>query len=132
MSVLNILIPTIRYKRPVIRSKICPTIVPVKLPATSISAPTGTDFVYVTTVLSFAFAIEPNAKFPPVCENVALFGMILDGITVIFAILAFLKNVLSFPDFDKSKLEGTYVRYPERSELSAEINEALIVEYYSR
>ncbi|NMA91092.1 MAG: 30S ribosomal protein S4, partial [Amphibacillus sp.] len=29
-------------------------------------------------------------------------------------------------------LEGTYSRYPERSELPAEINEALIVEWYSR
>ncbi|MFS8651031.1 MAG: 30S ribosomal protein S4 [Caldibacillus sp.] len=34
--------------------------------------------------------------------------------------------------FDKEKMEGTYTRYPERSELPAEINEALIVEYYSR
>lgn len=34
--------------------------------------------------------------------------------------------------FDEEKLEGTFVRLPERSELSAEINEQLIVEYYSR
>lgn len=34
--------------------------------------------------------------------------------------------------FDEEKLEGTFVRQPERSELSAEINEQLIVEYYSR
>ncbi|RKQ30544.1 30S ribosomal protein S4 [Oceanobacillus halophilus] len=34
--------------------------------------------------------------------------------------------------FDADKLEGTYSRYPERSELPAEINEALIVEFYSR
>ncbi|HLR51273.1 MAG TPA: 30S ribosomal protein S4 [Candidatus Avamphibacillus sp.] len=34
--------------------------------------------------------------------------------------------------FDEDKLEGTYTRYPERSELPAEINEALIVEFYSR
>ncbi|MFC3901012.1 30S ribosomal protein S4 [Aliicoccus persicus] len=34
--------------------------------------------------------------------------------------------------FDEDKLEGTFVRQPERSELSAEINEQLIVEYYSR
>ncbi|WLD92390.1 30S ribosomal protein S4 [Alkalihalobacillus sp. AL-G] len=34
--------------------------------------------------------------------------------------------------FDENKLEGTYTRYPERSELPAEITEALIVEYYSR
>ena len=30
------------------------------------------------------------------------------------------------------KKVATYVRHPERSELNAEINEALIVEYYSR
>lgn len=34
--------------------------------------------------------------------------------------------------FDEEKLEGTFVRQPERSELSADINEQLIVEYYSR
>ncbi|WP_408007218.1 30S ribosomal protein S4 [Pseudalkalibacillus sp. A8] len=34
--------------------------------------------------------------------------------------------------FDENKLEGTYTRYPERSELPAEITEALIVEFYSR
>ena len=41
-------------------------------------------------------------------------------------------HTVDYVNFDKAKLEGTYVRYPERSELSAEINEALIVEYYSR
>ncbi|WP_066194985.1 MULTISPECIES: 30S ribosomal protein S4 [Gracilibacillus] len=34
--------------------------------------------------------------------------------------------------FDEDKLEGTFTRLPERSELPAEINEALIVEFYSR
>jgi small subunit ribosomal protein S4 len=34
--------------------------------------------------------------------------------------------------FDADKLEGTFTRSPERSELPAEINEALIVEFYSR
>ena len=34
--------------------------------------------------------------------------------------------------FDAEKLEGTYTRLPERSELPAEINESLIVEFYSR
>ena len=34
--------------------------------------------------------------------------------------------------FDADKKVGTFVRNPERSELHAEINEALIVEYYSR
>ncbi|MFB5663902.1 30S ribosomal protein S4 [Alteribacillus sp. HJP-4] len=37
-----------------------------------------------------------------------------------------------FVTFDEEKLEGTYNRYPERSELPSEITEALIVEFYSR
>ncbi|MBP1932921.1 30S ribosomal protein S4 [Ammoniphilus resinae] len=41
----------------------------------------------------------------------------------------YLPNYLSFND---STLEGTYVRLPEREEMNAEINETLIVEYYSR
>ena len=41
-------------------------------------------------------------------------------------------NTVEFVTFDKNKLEGTYVRLPERSELSSDINEALIVEFYSR
>ena len=41
-------------------------------------------------------------------------------------------HVPEYLTFDAEKLEGTFVRVPERSELSAEINEQLIVEYYSR
>lgn len=37
-----------------------------------------------------------------------------------------------FVSFDADKLEGTFVRLPEREELDADINEALIVEYYNR
>ncbi|WP_077621235.1 30S ribosomal protein S4 [Sediminibacillus massiliensis] len=40
--------------------------------------------------------------------------------------------VPEYLSFDEDKLEGTYSRFPERSELPAEINEALIVEFYSR
>ena len=46
-----------------------------------------------------------------------------------------LKNIakrVEFIKYDDKKKEATYVRYPERSELNAEINEALIVEFYSR
>ena len=43
-----------------------------------------------------------------------------------------INNTVEFVTFDKNKLEGTYVRLPERSELSSDINEALIVELYSR
>ena len=38
----------------------------------------------------------------------------------------------AFVNFDKKTLSGTYVRYPDRSELNAEINESLIVEFYNR
>lgn len=34
--------------------------------------------------------------------------------------------------FDEEKMEGTYTRLPEREELPSEINETLIVEFYSR
>ena len=40
--------------------------------------------------------------------------------------------VPEYLDFDVDNLKGTFVRFPERSELPAEINEQLIVEYYSR
>ncbi|SFQ07548.1 30S ribosomal protein S4 [Salibacterium halotolerans] len=40
--------------------------------------------------------------------------------------------VPEFLNFDEDKKEGTYTRYPERSELPSEITEALIVEFYSR
>ena len=46
-----------------------------------------------------------------------------------------LANKVKRPDFinyDEAKRIGTYVRYPERSELIADINESLIVEFYSR
>ena len=41
-------------------------------------------------------------------------------------------HVVGFVDVDAAKLEGKYVRLPERSELNQEINEQLIVEYYNR
>ncbi|WP_077214261.1 30S ribosomal protein S4 [Bacillus dakarensis] len=40
--------------------------------------------------------------------------------------------VPDFLTFDADKLEGSFTRLPERSELPAEINESLIVEFYSR
>ncbi|NGP44184.1 30S ribosomal protein S4 [Bacillaceae bacterium SIJ1] len=40
--------------------------------------------------------------------------------------------VPEYLSFNEDTLEGTYNRFPERSELPAEINESLIVEYYSR
>ena len=39
---------------------------------------------------------------------------------------------VDFINYDEAKRTATYVRYPERNELNAEINESLIVEFYSR
>ena len=39
---------------------------------------------------------------------------------------------VEFVTFDEKKLEGKLVRLPERNELNADINEALIVEFYNR
>ena len=37
-----------------------------------------------------------------------------------------------FVTFDNSKMEGKFVRLPDRKELNADINESLIVEFYNR
>lgn len=37
-----------------------------------------------------------------------------------------------YVELDKEKKEGRFIRLPERNELSRDINEALIVEYYNR
>ena len=39
---------------------------------------------------------------------------------------------VDFITYDEGKKEGTYVRLPERNELNADIDESLIVEFYSR
>ena len=39
---------------------------------------------------------------------------------------------VEFVTYDEAKMAGTYVRYPERNELNADINESLIVEFYNR
>ena len=41
-------------------------------------------------------------------------------------------NRVAYVDFDAKKMSGTYIRLPERSELNADINESLIVEFYNR
>lgn len=38
----------------------------------------------------------------------------------------------NYVTFDKTAMKGSYVRLPERTELNADINEALVVEYYNR
>ena len=52
-----------------------------------------------------------------------------------FTLIAALEKVtkrVEFVTFDENKLEGKFVRLPERSELNADINESLIVEFYNR
>jgi len=39
---------------------------------------------------------------------------------------------VEFINYDENKMESTYVRLPERNELNADINEALIVEFYNK
>ncbi len=41
-------------------------------------------------------------------------------------------TTLDFVTFDAKKLEGKFVRIPERSEVLPEVNEQLIVEFYNR
>ena len=41
-------------------------------------------------------------------------------------------KTVDYVSFDKNKLEGTYIRLPERSELTSDINESLVVEYYNK
>ena len=51
---------------------------------------------------------------------------------VIKSALEALNNRVEFVTYDENKMAGTYVRLPERSELNADINESLIVEFYNR
>lgn len=41
-------------------------------------------------------------------------------------------NTVAFVSVDKDNKKGQYIRLPERSELNQEINEPLVVEFYSR
>lgn len=41
-------------------------------------------------------------------------------------------STLDFVSFDKETKKGKYLRLPERSELNQELNEALVIEFYSR
>ena len=51
---------------------------------------------------------------------------------IIKSSLEALKKRVEFITYDEAKMAATYVRYPERSELNADINESLIVEFYNR
>ena len=54
-----------------------------------------------------------------------------DLVVVKVALEALVKRV-EFVTFDEKDMAGTFVRMPERSELNADINESLIVEFYNR
>ena len=41
-------------------------------------------------------------------------------------------SVKDYVEVDKDARKGKYVRFPERKELSQEVNELLVVEYYNR
>ena len=54
------------------------------------------------------------------------------SLEIIKTALASQTHVPGFVEVDAEKMEGKYIRLPERSELNQEINEALIVVYYNR
>ena len=53
-------------------------------------------------------------------------------LVVIKNALEALNKRVEFVTYDENKMAGTYVRYPERSELNPDINESFIVEFYNR
>ena len=53
-------------------------------------------------------------------------------LAIVKSSLESLSKRVDFVSYDESKMTATFVRYPERSELNADINESLIVEYYNR
>src|SRR5574344_1171089 len=50
-------------------------------------------------------------------------------LVVVKSSLEALQKRVEFVTYDENKIAGTYVRYPERSELNNEINNSLIVEF---
>ena len=54
------------------------------------------------------------------------------NLKVVTESLAKVNRRVEFISYDENKMEATYVRMPERNELNADINEALIVEFYNR
>ncbi len=54
------------------------------------------------------------------------------NLTIVKSSLESLNNRVEYVTYDEAKMAGTYVRYPERSELNIDINESLIVEFYNR
>ncbi len=59
---------------------------------------------------------ESSKNIFPIQDSVGLVGNIIPA----------------YVTFDKDNLKGTYVRYPDRKELSLDIHEDLIVEFYNK
>ena len=53
-------------------------------------------------------------------------------LVVVKELLEKVVNRVEYITFDPNKMEAVFVRYPERSELTSEINESLIIEFYNR
>jgi small subunit ribosomal protein S4 len=71
-----------------------------------------------------SYSVKPGQTIE-VKEKSKGFSLIVDSLEATL-------NTVDFVTFDKEAKKGTFVRYPERNELNAEINEALVVEFYSR
>ena len=54
------------------------------------------------------------------------------NLKVVTESLAKTNKRVDFINYDEGKMEATYVRLPEKNELNADINEALIVEFYNK
>ena len=54
------------------------------------------------------------------------------NLKVVAESLAKVNRRVEFINYDENKMEATYVRMPERNELNADVNEALIVEFYNK
>ena len=54
------------------------------------------------------------------------------NLKVVTESLAKVTKRVEFITYDEGKMEATYVRLPERNELNADVNEALIVEFYNK
>lgn len=51
---------------------------------------------------------------------------------IIKSALENVSHTVAYVSFDQKKLEGIFIRYPDRSELDDNINESLVVEFYNR
>jgi ribosomal protein S4, bacterial/organelle type len=71
-----------------------------------------------------SFQVKPGQKIE-VKEKSRTLSSIADALEASLMTVAYV-------EVDKDARKGTYIRHPERSELNAELNEALVVEFYNR